>query len=94
MVYAIDKMSTFEQMRDVHNVVKQHANPMFFLVGNKVDLDTKGMRFVEIDDGEDLKEELGLIGFKETCANDQQHINALFEGVKEMLVRDIKQKKS
>ena len=44
MVYSIDKESSFEAMDEVHNTAKTHCNPIFVLVGNKVDLDNRGQR--------------------------------------------------
>ncbi len=46
MVYAIDLESTFEQMEDVKQLASEMCNPIYFLVGNKVDLDAKNLRAV------------------------------------------------
>ena len=45
MVYAIDRESSFDSMDDLYqNAKKFGQNSLYFLVGNKVDLDKKGLR--------------------------------------------------
>ena len=39
MVYSIDKASTFDDMDNVKATADSHCNPIYVLVGNKVDLD-------------------------------------------------------
>ena len=52
MVYAIDKDSTLENVDGIVEKCEKFCNPppLFFLVGNKVDLDEKGLRVVEKKD--------------------------------------------
>ena len=42
MVYCIDKESTFNKMEEVKLLADMYCRPIYFLVGNKVDLDRKG----------------------------------------------------
>ena len=52
MVYSIDKVSTLDKMNDIHELASSLCDPLpiFFLVGNKVDLDSQGMRAVDRND--------------------------------------------
>ena len=68
MVYAIDKESTFKEMEGVHSLAMEYCNPLFFLVGNKVDLDRDGERAVLKEDGTTLKKDYKLTHFVETNA--------------------------
>ena len=72
LVYAIDKESTFNEMAEVKQLATQHCKPppLYFLVGNKVDLEREGRRAVETDDGKDFKKTEELHHFTETNAND------------------------
>ena len=44
LVYSIDKESTFDAMETVRDAALEHCKPVFFLVGNKVDLENMGQR--------------------------------------------------
>ena len=48
LVYAIDKVSTFKMIDDLHTEALQFAQPncLYYLVGNKVDMADKGQRQV------------------------------------------------
>ena len=87
MVYSIDKESTLEKMNDIHELASSLCDPkpIFFLVGNKVDLDGKGMRAVSKKDAEEIKDDLEIEHFMETNAHDQTHILDLFTRVKNEL---------
>ena len=89
MVYAIDKESTFNEMPEIKQLADTHCKPppLYFLVGNKVDLEREGRRAVEDEDGKDFKKEEKLTYFCETNANDQQHIENLFNVVKDQLLK-------
>ena len=61
IVYSIDKESTIDKVPDIIDIVENICGdkmPMIWLVGNKVDLDAKGMRAVTKEDAESLKAEL------------------------------------
>ena len=44
MVYSIDKDSTIDKIDEMYELTTQHCKPLplYFLVGNKVDLDAGG----------------------------------------------------
>ena len=69
MVYCIDKESTFKEMQGLKELASGFCNPLFFLVGNKVDLDAAGERLVDKARGRELKDDLELTHFVETNAN-------------------------
>jgi len=47
LVYSIDKESTFEAIEEKKSDASKYKIPTYFLVGNKVDLDSEGLRDVE-----------------------------------------------
>ena len=59
MVYCIDKETTFNEMPEIKQLADTHCKPppLYFLVGNKVDLEREGRRAVEDEDGKDFKKE-------------------------------------
>ncbi len=58
MVYSIDKESTFDNMPDVYEQSKAfNQSSLYFLVGNKSDLDKEGKRQVPMEDGKEFIEE-------------------------------------
>ena len=69
LVYAINMESSFESLQDMHERIKS-INPkcLFFLVGNKSDLDGQGFRQISKADGPELCEELEMESFVETTA--------------------------
>ena len=64
MVYSIDLESTFDNMHDLYETARTFSqNSLYFLVGNKEDLDKSGKRQVEKASGGELVEELTLSHF-------------------------------
>ena len=73
MVYSIDKDSTIDKIDEMYELTTQHCKPLplYFLVGNKVDLDAGGQRIVQKADAEEKKEEFGMHDWSETNAHDK-----------------------
>ena len=87
MVYCIDKETTFNEMQGLKELASKFCNPLFFLVGNKVDLDAAGERLVDKVMGRELKDDLGLTHFVETNANAADHVQNLFNRVRDELIK-------
>ena len=65
---------------------------MFFLVGNKVDLDAKGLRQIDRSEAKAWGKENDVERCYETNAHDQKHILDLFNVIKTDLIADFKTK--
>jgi GTPase SAR1 family protein len=76
MVYSIDKETTFERMKICHGQAIDHCKPYFYLIGNKNDLDLKGLRTVSRAAGEELLKELKLTYFMETNAKETSQVDS------------------
>lgn len=78
IVYSIDRKETFDNVNRWVNLIKKNAKPdtIFFLVGNKADLNDK--RQVSKEEGEKMKESEKYGYFIETSARDGINIQNLF----------------
>ena len=78
IVYAIDRKETFNDVNRWVNLIKKHTRPdtLFFLVGNKADLNDT--RQVNTEEGEKMKEDEKYGYFIETSAKDGYNIQNLF----------------
>ena len=87
MVYAIDSEATFHEMEHLKEKVSEHCNPLFFLVGNKVDLDGANRRVIERQDGENFSNDNNYNDFQEISGFDYSDVKNLFFKVRDALVR-------
>ena len=69
-------------MKEYVNDISRYAEPIFCLIGNKVDLDTQGLRAVEPIDVTTFKDDHPIAHTQETNAHDPDHIKILFNRVK------------
>jgi small GTP-binding protein len=78
IVFDLTQQSSFDKVAEWHSFVKEHAEPMFILVGNKLDLDEA--RQVDADLAEELA---GKIGCKyiEMSARTKEGINLFARAV-------------
>ncbi len=78
VVYDITDRKTFESIREWVETIRKHAGDIpIMLVGNKADLEP--YREVKKEEGEELAEELNLVGFIETSARTGASVDEAFE---------------
>ena len=81
LVYDISRGSTFNEMERVRKTVidyNQEKEPIFYLVGNKYDKDADGERDVSKKDGRKWASDHEMV-FREICALDSEHVDAVFK---------------
>ena len=94
IVYSIDKNETFNNVNRWVNLIKKNTRPdtIFFLVGNKADLND--IREVSKEEGEKMKENEKYGYFIETSAKDGVNIQNLFyEGCIQLYEQYLESKK-
>merc|ERR1740139_198580 len=86
LVYSITLTTSFDSIQVMYDrALAVCPDALFYLVGNKVDLDAAGERAVFRDELVEIKKKMKFEHCCETNAFDSGHINNLFENIRRRL---------
>jgi small GTP-binding protein len=87
LCYDITRRPSFYSLDEWYNIVKNNAdNPVFILVGEKLDL-ADIRRSVAFDDGKEFRENYELDDFFETSSKSGENTRNIFETLTRMILR-------
>jgi small GTP-binding protein len=92
LCYDITRRSSFESLPEWYDIVKNNTfNPVFILVGEKLDL-ADVRRSVEIDQAEEFKEKYEISQFFETSSKSGENNRKIFETLTRLILdtREVK----
>jgi small GTP-binding protein len=87
LCFDVTRYSSFQNLPEWYNVVKKSAsNPIFVLVGGKVDL-AEMKRAVKMEEAKNFQRELNIEDYFETSSKTGVNNNAIFETISREILR-------
>lgn len=86
LCYDIARRSTFNNLDEWYNIIDEHSNPVFILVGCKHDIADK-KRVISKEEAKEFQKKYNINSFFETSSKTGYNINEVFENLTQEIIK-------